>query len=122
MCVVVVMLNLVAFLHSGLVTIRDTEAIIRPSTATKDSARSASKFMSCFTPPVSREHSFDMEASCSNSAETGSKLSARGAQQARSNSSKLFASTSLGDLSKLGRDRCVLARAALGLLDFSAKC
>lgn len=32
MCIIVIALNLVAFLHSGLVTIRDTEAIIRPQT------------------------------------------------------------------------------------------
>ena len=99
MCIIVVILNLIAFLHSGLVTIRDTEAIIRPQTS--DSG--TSKFMSCFTPSEPKHHSVDSIASRDSSHAMTSAQSQRSLRSAFERTS-IYSSASVDDSPRLGLD------------------
>jgi hypothetical protein len=120
MCILVIVLNLVAFLHSGLVTIRDTEAIIRPKPTNYSQG---SKFKKFFSPAVSRASSQSSESDSESGANAinhypgmQSAQSARSLRSAMERSS-LFSNASMGDLTKAGqqgtdvdrldRERCV---------------
>ena len=106
MCIIVIVLNLIAFLHSGLVTIRDTEAIIRPK-PTNYGNESSSKFMSCFSAPVSRQNSRASSASISHIDNHypdihGSSHSVKSLKSTMNDRSSLYNSN--GDLAKMGAD------------------